>query len=299
MFIMANRLFKSFFTIILIIGISIHLNAKDKVPANKTAISSSKDDSLVLLYKNISNKETDKDRRKANEIFAKALTQYSHKDLYNAPFDSLRKTISILDAPDNSFRLITWTVYYIKGVYDFYGYILYKQNDSIISYTLTDNSAKLVKPEEITTTNNDWYGALYYKIIKSGTLEDPYYVVLGWDGNDLFTNRKIIDVLWFDENYLPNFGKPVFQFKDDDLRQRVIFEFAETASMEVRYEAKYNMIVFDHLSPDKPEKEGHHDNYGSDFSFDALKYDDFKWTLIEDIDIRNKKTKQSNKRINK
>ena len=296
---MANTKWKYLVLSFLIIGVSFQTNAKGKTVSNTTAITSAKDDSLVILYKAISNIETDKERRKANEAFTKALIHYSHKDLFNAPFDTLRKTISILDAPDNSFRLITWTVYYLKGVYDFYGFILYKQNDSIVSYTLTDNSAKMLKPEELTTTNADWYGALYYKIIKSGTTEDPYYVLLGWDGNDLFTNRKIIDALWFDENYLPNFGKPVFQFKNDDLRQRVIFEFAETASMEVRYEAKYNMIVFDHLSPDKPEKEGHRDNYGSDFSFDALKYDDFKWTLIEDIDIRNAKTKLTNKRKNK
>jgi hypothetical protein len=276
-------------------GISFQINAKEKRSYNPTKITSAKDDSLVILYKAIDKSQTDKQRRNANDAFIKALTLFSHKDLFNAPFDTLGKTISILDAPDKTFRIITWTVYYYKGVYDFYGFILSRQNDSIVSYPLIDNSAKTPKPEEVTTTNADWYGALYYKIIKSGTVEDPYYVLLGWDGNDLFTNRKVIDALWFDENYIPNFGKPVFQFKEEDLRQRVVFEFAERATMELRYEPKDNLIIFDHLSPDKPEREGHPDNYGSDFSFDALQFDDYKWNLLENINIKNPKTKHSKK----
>jgi len=289
---MANRFGKYYFIPVLLFATSFHLVAGSKV---LPVITSAKDDSLVVIYKAIDKQSTDKDRRKANDLFIKALSMYRNKDLFEASFDSLRKTIAILDAPDKSFRIINWTVYYYKGFYDFYGIILSRQNDSIVSYTLTDNSAKMLKPEEVTTTNADWYGALYYDIIKSGSVEYPYYVLLGWDGNDLFTNRKVIDALWFDENYIPNFGKPVFQFKDDDLRQRVVFEFAETATMELRYEPKYKMIIFDHLSPAKPELEGHPDSYGSDFSFDALKFDEDKWILQEDINIRNPKVKHSKK----
>ena len=266
----------------------------------KSPIPQVQDDSLTTLYKNIEKQKTDGERRKANDIFAKALNRFSTNDLFNASFDSLRKTIAIIDASDKSFRIINWTVYYnAKGIYDFYGFILAKQNGSIVSYVLTDNSAKMPKPEEVNTTNADWYGALYYDIIKSGTVEDPYYVLLGWDGNDLFTNRKIIDALWFDENFIPNFGKPVFQFNGDDLRQRVVFEFSETSSMKLKYEPKYSMIVFDHLSPSKPEYEGKSEYYGSDFTFDALKFEDNKWSLMEDINIRNPKTKLSKKRKNK
>jgi len=296
---MTKRIFKYILAITLIIVIPLSSNAKGKSSYNTTKITSTKDDSLVVLFKTIDKSQNDKERKIANENFIKSLTKYSNKDLFNAPFDTLGKTISILDAPDKSFRIINWNVYYYKGVYDFYGFILYKQKDSIYCYTLIDNSAKMPKPEEVMTTNTDWYGALYYKIIKSGTVEDPYYVLLGWDGNDLFTNRKVIDALWFDENYIPNFGKPVFQFKDDDLRERVVFEFAETATMELRYEPKYNMIVYDHLSPAKPELEGRPDSYGSDFTFDALKFDDYKWNLIEDVNIKNPKTKLSKKRKNK
>lgn len=295
-----NKSFGKYLGIVgLVIFFVIQVSAKGKTVHNSTAITSAKDDSLVVLYKSITNQKTDADRRKVNDAFAKSLTSYTNTDLFNAPFDTLRKTISIIDAPDKSFRIINWMVYYNKGVYDFYGYVLLKQKDSILSFKLTDNSAKMPKPEEVTTTNADWYGALYYDVIKSGTEEDPYYVLLGWDGNDLFTNRKIIEALSFDENYIPNFGKPVFQFKDDDLRQRVVFEFSEKATMKLRYESKYNMIIFDHLSPAKSSFEGKSEYYGSDFTFDALKFEDFKWTLLEDINIRNPKTKQSKKAKNK
>jgi hypothetical protein len=295
----AKKINTVFLLLAVILGVSLHTTAKGKGIFNSTKITAVQDDSLVQLYKAISRNPSDKDRRIANEAFNNALTKFKNKDLFNAPFDSLRKTISILDAPDNSFRIITWTVYYNKGVYNFYGFIISRQNDSIVKFPLTDNSAKMLKPDEITTTNAEWYGALYYEIIKSGTSEDPYYVLLGWDGNDLFTNRKVIEALWFDENFVPNFGKPVFHFKEDDLRQRVVFEFSETSTMKLRYEPKYTMIVFDHLSPAKPELEGRPESYGSDFTFDALHFDEDKWNLLEDINIRNPKTKLSKKQKNK
>ena len=228
------------------------------------------------------------------------MRKLSNSELMNIQFDTLKRTISIVDAPDKTFRIIHWTVFYnSKGIYDFYGFILSRESDSIHLYPLNDVSAKIPKPEEVVTTNQDWYGALYYDIIKSGTKEEPYYVLLGWDGNDLFTNRKVIDVLWFDENYIPIVGNPVFYFSNEDIRQRVVFEFSENASMKLRYEPKSKMLIFDHLVPDKPHLEGKAEYYGADFTFDALKFEDDRWMLIEDVNLKNPKTKLSKRIKNK
>lgn len=249
-------------------------------------------DSLCSLYRKINTIKTDAGRRQANDVFYQKLSTMPANQLFSLPFDSLKLTISVTESPDKTFRIFNWAIYYnAKAQYEFYGFIIVNQANEYVLYPLSDKSAQMKSPEDQTVTNKDWYGALYYEIIPSGNEEDRYYVLLGWDGNDLFTNRKVIDVLWFDENYVPNFGKPVLQFSQEDIRQRVVFEFAETSTMKLRYEPKLKMIIFDHLVPSKPEFEGKYEYYGSDFTFDGLKFEDGKWTLNENVDLRNGKSK--------
>ena len=38
-------------------------------------------------------------------------------------------------------------------------------------------------------SENSWFGALYYKIIPV-VKNKTYYTLLGWDGNDMFSNKK-------------------------------------------------------------------------------------------------------------
>ena len=109
--------------------------------------------------------------------------------------------------------------------------------------------------------------------------------MLGWDGNDDFTTKKIIDVVTFSNNSKPKFGS---EFKlEEKSQKRMIFEYNAQAQMLLQYNEIMKMIVFDHLSPSNPKFEGNFRYYGPDFSYDGFYFDDGVWIYKPDIDFRS------------
>ena len=68
---------------------------------------------------------------------------------------------------------------------------------------------------------------------------------------------------------------------------RIVFEFSARAVFTLRYIAEQQMIIFDHLSPAKPEYLGDFQFYGPDSSFDGFKLENGKWIYVRDLDLRN------------
>ena len=83
------------------------------------------------------------------------------------------------------------------GSYRFYGTIQMNTGDKLMMYPLSDYSPFIKNPEDTVTDNIKWYGAQYYKIIPVYTDQNPYYVLLGWKGNTVKANKKVIEVLSF------------------------------------------------------------------------------------------------------
>jgi hypothetical protein len=109
---------------------------------------------------------------------------------------------------------------------------------------------------------------------------------LGWDGYDNKIARKFIDILSFNSKGELEFGDALFKNTDRKLK-RVVFSFGATGSMHLLYDKKYNKIIFDHLSPSRPEYEGDYRYYGPDFSYDGFKFSKGKWVFQEMLDPRN------------
>ena len=233
----------------------------------------------------------------ANEKFSDLLWDALHLDRsYHYPFDSL-KTISILQSPDNKFRIFTWNLQKADGSYDFFGMVQLnpRRADGEIVYQLDNNKNMPGRQamQEVFSTEN-WYGAHYYKIIPSRYRGKWFYTLLGWDGNNLMTSRKIIDVLVFDNQGHPEFGAPVFITKDGVL-QRYIIEYAAHVSVSLKYERHFLydgrnrtwMIVFDRVAPLAPQLEGHYQFYVPETNiFDAFVFENGAWHLYEDVDAR-------------
>jgi len=246
-------------------------------------------DRLIVMYNAVVAQQTDSAKKQSNQTFQMHIQKiFSSSQSMLWHLDSLGKDISIIDAPDRSFRIINWTMYYQKGYYNYYGFIFKKNVDSVLVYPLINQASTLKGIETLTTTNEHWPGALYYDIVVSGDDQNPYYVLLGWDGADLFVNKKLIDVLWFDDNQKPQFGKPVFQI-GEELNSRIIFTFSEQTSMQLRWDKKKSMIVFDHLAPSEPQFIGNFEYYVPDATFDALMCTKGIWNLVEDLDVREPK----------
>ena len=164
-----------------------------------------------------------------------------------------------------------------------------KKTNHITTTVLKEKKWATDSAESNKLTNNNWYGALYYKILKNKFNNKVYYTLLGWHGNNFQTTRKVIDVLLINNLQL-QFGAPLFK-AGGKTKSRIIFEYNAQATMSLKYDDHDNRIVFDHLSPSdpRPESKGMFSLYGPDMCYDALNFEKGFWVLQKNIELRNNK----------
>lgn len=201
---------------------------------------------------------------------------------YYYPFDTI-KSISVLDAPDNKFRIITWNLALNNETYRNYGVIqlnpeylkTIKDTTNLRSYyPLIDKSDKIKNVLDTTVTNEFWIGALYYKMEAVTYKKQTYYTLLGWDGNTVLSNKKVVESMYF-ENNTPYFGAPIFDLKDARYKKplkRMVFEFNNQATMALRFEAQKQILVQENVAPTRPQDYGHPETYVPDGSYDFYKF---------------------------
>jgi hypothetical protein len=249
-------------------------------------------DTLKQLGSNMINSESEPERMNANYAFAKTLVRaLKLPHSFNYGFDSL-KAITIQNSPDNRFRIFSWHVMFNDGSFRYYGAIQMNNTDGKLQlHGLTDYSPLIKNPADTVTTADKWYGAQYYKIIPvSYNVRVPYYILLGWKGNNVKTNKKVIEVLYFKDGK-PYFGMPVFDGDAENAKsKRIIFEYTRQASMLLNYQPKDGMLLFDHIAPSDPKLKGQFEAYGPDFSYDGYKLINGRWKLVQDIPLKNPPT---------
>jgi len=264
------------------------------------------EDSLKKLGKIIIKSDTDFIKNNANEKFQSLLETalMSSPKTFDYPFDSL-KTIARLTSDDKKFRILVWNLRKSDGTYDYFGFVQAwsdKENKYIL-FPLKDSRDKIKKPEDQLLDNLNWYGAQYYKIIYNKYGRKKYYTLLGWDGNDNITQKKIIDVLTFNSKDKPIFGADIFKY-DKKRYKRIIFEYSKTVSMSLKYDKqnilnnkkKKMMIVFDRLTPLDANLDGQFQFYYPETNIlDAFIFKSGKWVYIKDIDARNPKESKEEK----
>ncbi len=242
------------------------------------------EDSLTSLGKKMVNDDEELNRKNANYTFIRTLVsalKVQNSFLY--PFDSV-KSVRVINSPDSRFRIISWPVVNQDGSYRFYGTIQINTGGSLQMFPLDDFTPLIQHPEDTVTDNRKWLGAEYYKIIPVyGT--QPYYVLLGWKGNNIKTTKKVIEVLSF-KNGSPVLGMHVF-VGNGKTRDRVVFEYARQVSMLLKYIPDQNLIVFDHIIPPDPKLKNRVETYGPDMSYDGYRLKNGKWTFVENLDMRN------------
>ncbi|MBI3503072.1 MAG: hypothetical protein HY063_14900 [Bacteroidetes bacterium] len=208
-------------------------------------------------------------------------------------FDSLRNARVMLESPDKQVRIFTWDVLAEDGTHTFYGFIhsYNRKSKKFEVYELKDKSEEMrgKEIENATLDNTKWYGAYYFQLAEFKYKKKKQYVLLGWDGNNLMSNKKLIDVLSFDSKGFPKFGDAIFSKDNGKIVKRIIFEYKAGIYMSLRYEEEKNAIVFDHLSPSDPNLEGQYEFYGPDFTYDMLQFQDGKFIFVKNVEARNPK----------
>ncbi len=230
------------------------------------------EDSLITLRDQVMNEPNETTRLELNEEFMTLLENVLQMPKsFEHTWDSVRN-FAVLASPDKVCKIFTW--YVMKNDYSVenFGFVqVYNAGrQKYVLFPLYDKRATMDYPKTQIGNHNKWYGAVYYKLITTHKKNFTYYTLLGWNGNNLFSNQKVIEVLHFNKEMVPIFGARIFKNYKEKV-SRVIFEYAKDASLHLNYEeqeylvstGKYNpktkqmdykrvnspMIIFDELIP--------------------------------------------------
>ena len=240
---------------------------------------------LNALGKQIIGAETDELKYKANKEYRTLIKRViQKKGSFEYNFNTL-KTVSILQK--NKLKIYNWAIPLTDGSFKYFAFLQFQQskNDFLI-VELIDKSDQIKSPENKVLTAKSWYGALYHKLIYNKNLGENYYTLLGWDGNNNLTNKKIIDVINISGNGMVRMGAPIFKMPKKT-KKRIIFEYSEDVVMSLKYHEKIKKIVYDVLIPSSSKLKGIYEYYGPSLEmFDALYIENSKWNYQNDIDIK-------------
>jgi len=249
---------------------------------------STREDSLSKLLSLIVNETSATQRDSLNRIFHENFKSTLEQDgAIDYPFGSL-KHVGMLTSSDQRVRIITWNIPQTGGYQNYFGFVMVRLADGKSRlFTLTDSREKVKDPQHERLSADKWLGALYYQLAELPYGSEKQYVLLGFDYNNLFTSKKIIEVLTLTPDGEPVFGLPVFNVDNKQLLSRIIFEYSARVGFSLKYYEQLKMITFDHLSPSQPDVAGDFQFYGPDASIDGFAFENGKWVYVRDLDMRN------------
>lgn len=245
-----------------------------------------REDSLKRLAREIVWGKTSLARFNADSTFTRQFVRALRTpNSFYYSFDSLLQ-VSRIYAPDSSFRIFTWQMVINDNLTRQHGAIQLKTSDgSLKLFPLIDKSDVTEQLTDTAGNNRGWIGAVYYKIIETRSSNQPYYTLLGYDENNIRSNRKIIEVMSF-KNDEPWFGGRFFSFEKDTVfkssTSRHILEYKKDAGARLVYDPELKMIVFDHLisETNEPQKKW---TYIPDGDYEGFVWENGKWVHVEKI----------------
>lgn len=249
---------------------------------------------------------TDNERYLASEQAVGELSAALEEDASERWKWQLPTVASVLTSPDAMLRIFTWAVVRDNGEYECFGAVqFYNEREEEYQYRLlNDKSEEIMNREESLLTPDNWLGAVYQEIIQTSHGGKTYYTLLGWNGVDNLTERKIIEPVML-RGGVPQFGAPLFR-RERNLR-RVVLEYRNDAMVNLGYEEQYveevqrqrvkvrgtnryrteekrkqhkeKMIIFDEVGPQVPGMEGLFQYYVPSGLELAYAFIDGKWEL--------------------
>ena len=244
-----------------------------------------KEDSLKIVATEIIMGKTPLARFKADSIFTRLFVKaLKTPQSFHYAFDSLQ-TISKLYAPDSSFKIFTWQMVINENLTRQHGAIQMNTSDgSLQLFPLIDKSDITINIADTTANNKGWIGAVYYKIIQTRSSNQNYYTLLGFDENNIRSNRKIVDVLSF-KNAEPFFGGN-FSYEEDSVfkgaNSRLVLEYKKEAGARLTYDEDLKMIIAEHLQSEtnEPNKKW---TFIPDGDYEGFAWKNGKWIHKEKV----------------
>ena len=242
---------------------------------------------LAILANKVVNDSLLEDRLAAYEQFeTNLLATLEQPASFDYPFEAVQ-SVSIQQAPDNTFRIFSWQLFIDNDTYK-YGGLIQKNDEAGSLYPLVDDSEN-IEPYDIeyeTLGSEEWYGALYYNMFAFDSLETKY-LLFGYDGFEFFHKRKIAEILTFDEDGVPVFGAPLFTKEVEGYpsssKNRLYLEYDASIAVRLNYDEKMNIIIHDHLVQMRGQYKGQGMFNVPDGSYEGYFYENGVWNYKEKI----------------
>ena len=281
-----------------VVGLSSHAQDKAKMQDYQSRLSS--------LFIRVAEAPTDNERYLASEEAVQLLAEALDEEDSEEWKWSLPQYVSVLTSPDKLFRIFTWAVVRDNGEFECFGAVqFYNEKEEVYEHLLlNDKSEEIMNREESVLAADQWLGAVYQDLIQTTASSHTYYTLLGWNGVDNLTERKIIEPVYI-RNGVPQFGAPLFRRMRN--QRRVVLEYSNDAVVNLRYETqtveeverkrekvkgtnryqtveikkehKETMIIFDEVEPQIPGMEGLFQYYVPSGTELAYAFVDGKWEL--------------------
>jgi len=216
-----------FFTVLLLVGVTASGQDKARMAAHQQR--------MTELLERVASAPTDNERYLSCEEAVDALCDALDESGSERWRWTLPRSASVLTSPDGYLRIFTWAVVRDNGEFECFGVVQY-YNERIEAFehaVLHDKSEDIMNREESLLTADNWLGAIYQDIIQTVAGERTYYTLLGWNGVDNLTDRRIIEPVTM-RGGMPQFGAPVFR-RERNLR-RVVLEYRGDAAVQMAYE---------------------------------------------------------------
>ena len=261
---------------------------------------------LKALIERVASAPTDNERYLASEeavgVLAAALAEEeSERWQWQLP-----NYASVLTSPDKLFRIFTWAVVRDDGEFECFGAVqFYNDKEEEYQYQLLhDKSEEIMNREESLLTADRWFGAVYQEIIQTQMGDRTLYTLMGWNGVDNLTERKITEPVIL-RGGVPQFGAAAFR-RERNIR-RIVLEYTNDAMVNLSYEMqtiqdvqhervkvkgtnryrtvekikerKERVIMFDEVEPQVPGMEGLFQYYVPSGVELAYAFVDGKWEL--------------------
>lgn len=261
---------------------------------------------LASLLNRVATAPTDNERYLASEQAVQVLAQALEVEESERWKWSLPTVASVLTSPDGTLRLFSWAVVRDDGEFECFGAVqFYNEKEEEYQFQLLhDKSEEIMNREESLLSADQWFGAVYQEIIQTSYNGKTTYTLLGWNGVDNLTERKIIEPVIM-RGGVPQFGAPVFR-RERNLR-RIVLEYTDKAMVNLSYEEQFveeverervkqkgsnryrtveksklhkeKMIIFDEVEPQVPGMEGLFQYYVPSGVELAYAFVDGKWEL--------------------
>jgi hypothetical protein len=200
------------------------------------------------------------------------------------PFDRIPQ-VSVLPLEGSSMRLFTFQVTLDQNRTIQFGYLQF--TDTPATYRVLHlNKDYPLDLMQRSFAANAWIGAVYYKALPVKSRRQTYWVLFGFDEYGQNTNRKILEILYLDENNEPVFGKPVLEYHNDkgevvDTKHRVVLEYTSNARVRLNYDEHFDLILFDHLIPEADPTRPNQLRFIPDGTYSGFKRQKDRWVFVE------------------